>query len=141
MHKMITGTSNTTYVRVILIGIALFVATRYVDPGDLFYFHRLSQSLAMSACVILISRSWRSPLTRLFALIGRTSFSAYAFHLVVGALLFFVFGYFQKLSMSMLFFLAIATYLIAALLCLLMQRRFQSGVLELLMKRLAYGRG
>jgi len=28
-----------------------------------------------------------------------------------------------------------------ALLCLLMQRRFQSGVLELLMKRLAYGRG
>jgi uncharacterized membrane protein YeiB len=43
--------------------------------------------------------------------------------------------------MSMLFYLAIATYLIAALLCLLMQRRFQSGVLELLMKRLAYGRG
>lgn len=44
-------------------------------------------------------------------------------------------------KMSMLFFLAIATCLIAALLCLLMQRRFQSGVLELLMKRLAYGRG
>lgn len=140
MHKVITGTSNATYVRVIITGIALFAISKYVDPADLFYFHRLSQSLAMAACVILISRSWQSPLTRLFALIGRTSFSAYAFHLIVGALIFFVFGYFQKLSMSMLFLLAITTYLVAALLCLLMQKRFQSGVLELLMKRLSYDR-
>ncbi len=141
MHKLITGTANAAYVRLILIGTALFVATKYVDPGDLFYFHRLSQSLVMSAVVILISRSWQSPLTRLFALIGRTSFSAYAFHLVVGALIFFVFGWFQKLSMSMLFFLAIVTYFLAALACSLMQWRFRSGLLELLMKRLTYGPG
>jgi len=54
--------------------------------------------------------------------------------------LIFVFsGYFQQLSMSMLFALAVATYLLASLLCLLMQQRLRSGVLELLMKRLTYG--
>jgi len=140
MHKLITGASKAACIRVIIAGTALFAATKYVDPADLFYFHRLSQSLVMSAGVILISRSWESTLTRLFALIGRTSFSAYAFHLMVGALIFFVFGYFQKLSMSVLFLLAITTYLLAALLCLLMQKRFQSGLFELLMKRLTYGR-
>jgi len=140
MHRLITATANSGYVLAIIAGAALFVISKYVDPGDLFYFHRLSQSLVMSACVLRISRSWKSPVTHLFALIGRNSFSVYAFHLMVGALIFFGFGYFQKLSISMLFLLAIATYLIAALLCLFMQKRFQSGVLELLMKRLTYGK-
>ena len=139
MHKIITGTSNAGYARVIAAGIVAFAATKFLDPADTFYLHRLSQSTVMAACVILISRSFESPATKLFALVGRTSFSAYAFHLVVGALIFFVFGYFQQLSMSMLFALAVATYLLASLLCLLMQQRLQSGVLELLMKRLTYG--
>ena len=95
----------------------------------------------MSACVILVSRSLESQVTRLFAVVGRTSFSAYALHLVVGALIFFVFGYFQTFSYTELFLMALATYFIAALLCWLMQRQFHSGVLEMLMKRMTYGTG
>lgn len=139
MHKIVTGTSNAGYARVIVAGIAAFATTKFLDPADTFYFHRLSQSLVMAACVILVSRSFESGLTKMFAVIGRTSFSAYAFHLVVGALIFFVFGYFQKLSYTELFLLASATYLVAAPLCGFMQRRFQSGPLEMLMKRMTYG--
>lgn len=141
MHKIITGTANAGYVRVIVAGLAVFVATKFFDTADTFYFHRLSQSVVMAACVILISRSFESPVTKMFAVVGRTSFSAYAFHLIVGATLFFLFGYFQQLSMGMLFALAIATYLVASFLCLLMQRRLHSGVLEILMKKLTYGWG
>ena len=141
MHKIVTGTSSVGYVRVIVTGVAIFAATKFLDPADTFYFHRLSQSLVMAACVILASRSFESPLTKLFAVVGRTSFSAYAFHLVVGALVFFVFGYFQKLSYTELFLLASATYLVAALLCAFLQTRFQSGPLEMLMKRMTYGAG
>lgn len=139
MHKIITGTSNAGYVRVVALGTAAFAATKFLDPADTFYFHRLSQSLVMAACVILISRSFESRLTKMFAVIGRTSFSAYAFHLVVGAVIFFVFGYFQELSYTELLLLASATYLVATLLCGFMQKRFQSGPLEILMKRMTYG--
>lgn len=140
MHKIITRTTNAAYVRVIIIGIVLFAVTKYLDPVDYFYFHRFSQSLAMSACLILISRVWESPMTRLFALIGRTSFSAYAIHLIMGALIFFVLGYFQKFSIGTLTFLALVTYFMAVLLCQFMQRRFKTGVLEMLMKRMTYGK-
>ena len=75
----------------------------------------------------------------MFAVVGRTSFSAYAFHLVVGALIFFVFGYFQKFSYTGLFLFAFATCLIAAMLCGFAQMRFQSGPLESLMNRMTYG--
>lgn len=141
MRKIITKISNSGYVRVVVLGVMVFAATKFIDPRDTFYFHRLSQSLVMSACVILFSRSLESPMTRLFAIVGSTSFSAYAFHLVVGALIFFVLGYFQTFSYTELFLLALATYFIAALLCGFLQRRFQAGPLEMLMKRMTYGAG
>ena len=141
MHKIITGTSNAGYARVIALGIALFAATKFLDPADTFYFHRLSQSLVMAACVILLSRSFESWPTKIFAVVGRTSFSAYAFHLIVGAVIFFVFGYFQKLSYTELFLLASFTYLVVAKFCGFMQERFHAGPLEMLMKRMTYGSG
>lgn len=140
MHKIITTTSTASYLKLILFGILLFVITRLLDPKDYFFLHRFSQTLAMSAGIIILARVRESPLTRLFALIGRTSFSAYAFHLMVGALVFYLFGLFQKFSISMLFFMALATYLMAAATCWAMQRRFGSGLFEMLMKRMTYGK-
>jgi uncharacterized protein len=140
MHKIITNTSTKAYLWVILGGIALFATTKLLDPKDYFYFHRFSQTMAMSAFIIILSRSWESPLTKLFAVIGRTSFSAYAFHLIIGALVFYILGYFQKFSYGILFFCALATYFMAAAACWAMQRRFRSGIFEILMKRMTYGR-
>ena len=111
-----------------------------VDRKDYFYFHRFSQTLAMAALVSILSRSWDSPLTRLFALIGKTSFSAYVFHLIVGALVFYVLGFFEKFSFSILFFFALATYLLAAATCWGLQRKYRSGPFEMLMKRMTYGK-
>ena len=140
MHKVITTTSTASYCKLILFGIVLFVVTRFLDPKDYFFLHRFSQTLAMSAGIIILARVWESPLTRLFALIGRTSFSAYAFHLMVGALVFYLFGLFQEFSFSMLFIMALATYLMAAITCWAMQRRFGTGFCEMLMKRMTYGK-
>ena len=140
LRQIITKTSTKAYAWIILAGILLLAVTRLLDPKDYFYFHRFSQTIAMSAFIIIVSRVWESPLTRLFAIIGRTSFSAYAFHLILGALVFYIFGYFQKFSYGILFFCALATYLMAAATCWAMQRRFGSGIFEIVMKNMTYGR-
>ena len=97
-------------------------------------------ALLDAALVIILSRSWDSPLTKLFALIGKTSFSAYVFHLIVGALVFYVLGFFEKFSFSILFFFALTTYLLAAATCWGLQREYRSGPFEMLMKRMTYGK-
>ena len=140
MHQIITKTSTKAYAWTILAGAILFAVSRMVDRKDYFYFHRFSQTLAMAALVIILSRSWDSPLTRLFALIGKTSFSAYVFHLIVGALVFYVLGFFEKFSFSILFFFALTTYLLAAATCWALQRKYRSGPFEMLMKRMTYGK-
>lgn len=58
---------------------------------------------------------------------------------MVGAVIFFILGNFQKFSLSVLLALAIGTYLLGAWVCWLMQQRFGSGVFEMLMKYLTYG--
>jgi len=139
MHKVITNTSIGTYVGIIAVGILVYACACYFDPKDNFYFLRLSQTLAMSASVIILSRLSDSPLTRLFSLVGRTSFSAYAFHLILGAVVFFILGYFQRFSYGILLVLALATYLMAAAACWVMQRKYGAGIFEVLMKRLTFG--
>ena len=140
MHQIITKTTTRAYAWTILFGIILFAMSRIVDPKDYFYLHRFSQTLAMAALVIIISRVWDSPLTRLFAVIGKTSFSAYVLHLSVGTFVFYILGFFQKFSYSILFFFALITYLLAAAACWYMQMKYKSGVFEILMKRMTYGK-
>ncbi len=139
MHKVITRAANRTYFIVIEVALVFFVLTRYVDPSDYFHFHWIALSTVMGSVVILLFRTWETPVCHLFSLVGRTSFSAYAFHLMVGAVIFFLLGNFQKFSLSTLFALAIGTYLLGAWVCWLMQQRFGYGVFEMLMKYLTYG--
>lgn len=76
MHKVITRAANRTYFIVIGFALVFFALTRYGDPSDYFHFHRIAQSTVMGSVGILLSRTRETPVSHLFSLVGRTSFSA-----------------------------------------------------------------